>query len=643
MILEVVGLLCFAILAHADEGVLKNQIENLRLCNPGAKIVLFNGGRDPNFGQGVDVDICPYSHPLIRGRLERFLIDVMRWLFEIDSEYDFLIGLDSDVLFLKTGFEEFVEKRMLGYDCMGINMHVETDPNEVPHWVPGQTMWKEWENWRSFFRSNYFCGTLNAMQVYRKEIVHKLMQNIDWRKLDDLLSTTQVYALEEILLPTLAVGSGAKYTTYPEKTARYVRLEVPWTTEQVQEVTQDPYAYFIHPVTRTLDDPVRRWITSHIQKSRKPPSTLTLVWGCYQGGVETSMVQRLRTMNLLEPLNHIYFYYGGSGLVNYQGIPHKISNDSQDLLQYIRCNSFDVITFVNTLYNLPELVKSGFDGICIFECHGWSPQIMKELHCINTGEDEGLISAIVVPGQYVKALVSGALWRRPELEVFVATNIVDTDHFTIRDATDGIQQLPLISSWRGSRYIGWVGRLDANKNWRLLLRIFKRVKASHPDVKLLIAGDATTSPDFQKFFEKVHHYGLTDDIKMFANLSYSDMPSFYTTVAASGGVFLSTSVSEGYPYNLLEAQACGCPVVSTMSGGAMEVVSHGITGFVCPSPEVDNAEKLIYKLFEQKELRQKIILQAREKVCTQNSAIRNIHKYSEWLRYMLRSKGRRSY
>lgn len=54
-------------------------------------------------------------------------------------------------------------------------------------------------------------------------------------------------------------------------------------------------------------------------------------------------------------------------------------------------------------------------------------------------------------------------------------------------------------------------------------------------------------------------------------------------------VFISTSCSEGFQMPVLEAAACGRPVIATDVGGAAEVVRHGVNGFVVPA--YSNAEE----------------------------------------------------
>ena len=111
--------ICFTILAHNKEEILRVQLENVRRYNPNAFVVVYNGGPNEQFGLNLGVPISPYSQPLRYGNLTRYFYDTMRWLEELHIEYDYSVNLDNDVLFIKEGFELFIEESMQGYDCMG--------------------------------------------------------------------------------------------------------------------------------------------------------------------------------------------------------------------------------------------------------------------------------------------------------------------------------------------------------------------------------------------------------------------------------------------------------------------------------------------------------------------------------------------
>ena len=67
---------------------------------------------------------------------------------------------------------------------------------------------------------------------------------------------------------------------------------------------------------------------------------------------------------------------------------------------------------------------------------------------------------------------------------------------------------------------------------------------------------------------------------------FEQMPAMYREVAASGGTVLSTAAMEGLPLTLLEAQACGCPVIAADVHGVNECVrpEHGGTLYPLDTP-----------------------------------------------------------
>lgn len=260
-------MLCLAVLAHDNEQVLANQIENLRFYNPNALIVLYNGGVNPDYGSGSGAILCPYSRPLVYGKLTRYLFDVMRWLEETQTDYDYLVSVDSDVMFVNHGYESFLNQWLQEYDCMGVNMGIQRSPSEVPHWVPGQMLWREWDWWQPFFKTDGFCGTLNPMQVYTRRIIRRLLPLVDVKLLERLLQSTEVFALEEMLHATLAVAAGGKPIKYPTDTAAFTRCGDSLSLAEVKQARRSSNVFFVHPVHRDMADPARQWITAQSCRS----------------------------------------------------------------------------------------------------------------------------------------------------------------------------------------------------------------------------------------------------------------------------------------------------------------------------------------------------------------------------------------
>nr|WP_106782781.1 glycosyltransferase family 4 protein [Lysinibacillus timonensis] len=255
--------ICIVILAHEKEEVLKNQIENIRRFVPNSTIVLFNSSLDEDFGKSLGIPICPKSRHLQMNEIATVLKDVIDWLPQTSIEYDFLMYMDSDMMFIRSGFLDFLQKIMSRYDAVGINMGIQRSPEDVPHWIPGQQMWSDQQRWVPLFDMKQICGTLNSMQVYRKAIVDQMFTGINREKLDQFIQNSNVFALEEILFATLALRAGAKICSYPYYTTEFVRLGNPLSIEEVKEALKDE-VYFVHPIARDLSDPARQFITNEL-------------------------------------------------------------------------------------------------------------------------------------------------------------------------------------------------------------------------------------------------------------------------------------------------------------------------------------------------------------------------------------------
>jgi glycosyltransferase involved in cell wall biosynthesis len=114
-----------------------------------------------------------------------------------------------------------------------------------------------------------------------------------------------------------------------------------------------------------------------------------------------------------------------------------------------------------------------------------------------------------------------------------------------------------------------VGRLTEQKDFSTLLQAFARVRADRP-VRLVILGEGRLRPDLEKLANTL---GIGADV---------DMPGFVANpfqYMARASLLVLSSLYEGLPGVLIQALACGCPVVSTdCPGGSKEILADGKYG-----------------------------------------------------------------
>ena len=97
-------------------------------------------------------------------------------------------------------------------------------------------------------------------------------------------------------------------------------------------------------------------------------------------------------------------------------------------------------------------------------------------------------------------------------------------------------------------------------------------------------------------------------------LVFTGYRSDIAAVYHASDVVVLTSDNEGTPVSLIEALACGVPVVGTDVGGVRAVVDDGTTGFVVPAPDAALLATRIRALIEDAELRRRFGQAGRERV-----------------------------
>lgn len=121
------------------------------------------------------------------------------------------------------------------------------------------------------------------------------------------------------------------------------------------------------------------------------------------------------------------------------------------------------------------------------------------------------------------------------------------------------------------------GRLESQKNYPLMIEAFRLLRRQR-DARLIILGEGSQHSEIQRIID---NFGLSQYVKLYG---FVDDPYDYF---AHADCFLMTSRYEGLPTVMIEALACGCPVVSTdCPSGPREILQNGEYGsLVSMSPQ----------------------------------------------------------
>jgi glycosyltransferase involved in cell wall biosynthesis len=116
------------------------------------------------------------------------------------------------------------------------------------------------------------------------------------------------------------------------------------------------------------------------------------------------------------------------------------------------------------------------------------------------------------------------------------------------------------------RFALFLGTLEPRKNLAVLVEAFARTQAHHQGVPLVVAGGKGWY--YQEVFQRVEQLSLTDTVWFPGFVPSAELPLWYNAAT----VFVYPSFYEGFGMPLLEAMACGTPVISSAASCMPEVV-----------------------------------------------------------------------
>jgi glycosyltransferase involved in cell wall biosynthesis len=135
----------------------------------------------------------------------------------------------------------------------------------------------------------------------------------------------------------------------------------------------------------------------------------------------------------------------------------------------------------------------------------------------------------------------------------------------------------------------YVGRLSAEKQIQNLRAVLEQV----PGTRLALVGDGPYREALEEHFK-----GL--NVKFMGYMQGEQLSQAY----ASADIFTFTSAMETFGLVLTEAMAAGLPVVTTLVGGAKDVVNPGVTGYTYPVGDISGLVEGVRKIIESGNLAQ---------------------------------------
>ncbi|MFN8377218.1 MAG: glycosyltransferase family 4 protein [Anaerolineae bacterium] len=156
----------------------------------------------------------------------------------------------------------------------------------------------------------------------------------------------------------------------------------------------------------------------------------------------------------------------------------------------------------------------------------------------------------------------------------------------------------------------FVGGLDTPHYFKGVDHLIRAV-AFIPDdrVKLLIVGDGDLRPKYEAL---AHSLGMNQRAHFAGHVTDDELPLHYA--ASDVAVLPSTTKGEAFGIVLLEAMACGKPVIASSLPGVRSVVDHDVNGLLAPPGDAGRLSEALMRLLSSAELRAQMGARGRFKV-----------------------------
>ena len=172
---------------------------------------------------------------------------------------------------------------------------------------------------------------------------------------------------------------------------------------------------------------------------------------------------------------------------------------------------------------------------------------------------------------------------------------VDLERFG-GDRTDFLRRKYRLGDEKILLYVGHLDRESRHKGVQYLIRAMRIVRESL-DAKLVVAGRGNYIDRYRRL---AADEGVPEDIIFAGFIPEDEMPLYFNS--ADLLVLPSCDRAEGFGMVLIEAQACGTPVIGTDVGGIPFAVDDGVTGLIVPPGDVSGLAGAIVRVLDDPDL-----------------------------------------
>lgn len=239
---------------------------------------------------------------------------------------------------------------------------------------------------------------------------------------------------------------------------------------------------------------------------------------------------------------------------------------------------------------------------------GWLPTDMnKTIHSIETWLTAEA-TRVIVCSDYMK-WETNRLLNLPTHRIDVVPNGVNDRIWRAQPAAVAAARHRFAD---GGPLIAFAGRLVYEKGVQHLVSAVPRLRARHPAMRVLIAGDGPYRQDLQRLAAELR---VDDTIRFTGFMNEKQLPA----VLGATDTTVIPSLYEPFGMIALEAAAAGAPIAVAATGGLAEIVEPGVTGVTFPHSDPESLADAVDVLLADEAFARRVARQARAMVCERYS------------------------
>lgn len=229
----------------------------------------------------------------------------------------------------------------------------------------------------------------------------------------------------------------------------------------------------------------------------------------------------------------------------------------------------------------------------------------KYVRALHRFDEGGLIKRLI--GHYLRRKLEKKIMK---LDAFVTLTNKDALNWSkVCKPLVIPNSLPFVSQKQSKceiKNIICVGRLEYQKGFDLLIEAWSQINEFYPDWKITIYGNGT---EHQLLSDLIISKNLTESVTI--KVPVNKIIDKYL----ESSIFILSSRYEGFGMVIIEAMACGLPVISyDCPEGPSEIINDGVDGFLVPLNDINELSKKISILIEDQNLRKAMGKRAKQNV-----------------------------